>query len=558
MTRVFTLINTLLFCFTLVCQGQQFETNQPVIDQENERIGRSSVVAIDPANYVSIPEGSKLYETYRIASPFGLHITYSQIIQQKEVLYAGAKLHIKNNGSYTVQDFLCRIQPSGANLYDYWLPTPTALIAVSETIDNDPIYPKQLFKDASGNILASYELSKHIRKDTTLFTKVFAVNPINSADTSYGGRFIDNNDISNTTLEAEMRWVKNTVPFENDSFVLESQFLRFRNISSPLDEPYYIYQDSVSLDRQDDHFEYLNVFYHINQVGTYVNNLGFDILTKKLEVDVHAYGGADNSGYTAKHHTLQFGDGGVDDAEDGEVVIHEFTHSLSEIASPNNTIGTQREAMEEGSCDYFAKSYSRTYNDNTPNQIFSWDGHNPFWSGFGINTKRIYPNDLKGYKDGDRDIWSSALMCLHDSIGREATDSLLLEHFFYQFGNATMPEMARVILQIDSSDFGRKNYSRVKGCFVEAEFIKWTVSTDKKAIPFPYKVLDQEGFARGIGDLTIPLPTVANYMVYNALGEQVSSGESALISLRSVDYSSGLYVIRILINETTYSLKILR
>jgi hypothetical protein len=104
----------------------------------------------------------------------------------------------------------------------------------------------------------------------------------------------------------------------------------------------YSFIDSISVDRESGTFEYLNVFYHINTIGEYVNKLGYDMITDTLVVDVHAFGGQDNSGYLPSNHSLQFGEGGIDDAEDGEVVVHEFVHSLSELASPDNTIGVKK------------------------------------------------------------------------------------------------------------------------------------------------------------------------------------------------------------------------
>lgn len=509
-------------------------------------------------NYIDFPAGTELIETYRIASPHGVHITYGQYVDGKEVVTAGAKLHLRNNGTFSVQNYMVHLPPLGSNGLDKWYPSSTHLIPVYETFIHNDIRPKIYYSDVSGHIWLEKELHKFNRKDTTLFTKVFMVNPINSANTVYGGFFIDNKDSSNSKLDSQIFWVQNAVQFENDTFFLASEFLSFANISLPFDNDFTITTDSFSVNRLDDRFEYLNVFYHINEVGNYVNKLGYDALTIPLKVDVHAFSGVDNSAYSPEFHSLQFGDGGVDDAEDGEVVIHEFTHSLSEIASPNNTIGNERQAMEEGTCDYFAKAYSRTYNDYTANKIFTWDAHNIFWNGFNTNTNRAYPSSLKGNKDGDRDIWSSALMCIHDSIGREATDSLVLEHLFYQRANATMAQMAKLIVQIDSSEFDKRYYKKVKGCFVEADFLKWNVSIAPKNIPSPLVVLNQQGFIAGNETLQINLPKQASYIIYNTLGQVILSDTQSKIMLQPQDFPKGYYVIQINIKGINYSQRIIR
>ena len=59
---------------------------------------------------------------------------------------------------------------------------------------------------------------------------------------------------------------------------------------------------------------------------------------------------------------LLFGEGGVDDAEDADVIIHEYAHAISYAASPETNSGTERRGLDEGLGDYFAAIYSYQYN----------------------------------------------------------------------------------------------------------------------------------------------------------------------------------------------------
>jgi hypothetical protein len=505
----------------------------------------------------NIPEGSFLVESHRIFSPHAKHYTYDQYIKGTRILHSGLKIHVRADESVSVTNYLVDDDSYlPTNFSDQAIFTDGHIVEVRPIQSYDGGYPIIRYYDSANQLIFEKDLIKYDKKDTSIYVKVFSVNPINSANVSYGGNFSDNNDLSNSSLENEMSWYKVPAKFYLDTFLLESEFLYFDDLSAPIDTFYYAINDSISDNRESGVFEYLNVYKHLNTIGEYVNYLGYDVITDTLVVDVHAFGGLDNSGYTPSEHSLQFGEGGIDDAEDGEVVVHEFVHSLSELASPNNTVGTERQAMEEGSCDYFSKAYSRTYNDNTPNKIFTWDG-NQTWDGFPINSNRLYPIDLVNSKDGDRDIWSSALMCIHDKIGRLSTDSILLEHFFYQAPNTSMEQMARVILSIDSADFNMRYHSSIYDCFVDAGFV--VKDTDTNQIDsLNFKVLNQQGFIHGEFPLEIMLPRGSTYIIFDMLGKQIADERKGSVLIQPSELNQGMYVIRISFNSELISIKILR
>jgi hypothetical protein len=505
----------------------------------------------------NIPESSFLVESHRISSPYAKHYTFDQYIKGTRILYSGLKIHVRADESVSVTNYLVDdVSYMPTNFSDQAIFIDCHIVEVRPIQSHVSGYPVIRYYDAFNQLIFEKDLIKYVKKDTSVYVKVFSVNPINSANVSYGGNFSDNNDLSNSSLENEMSWYKVQAKFDLDTFLLESEFLYFEDLSAPIDTFYYTTNDSISDNRESGVFEYLNVYKHLNTIGEYVNSLGYDVITDTLIVDVHAFGGQDNSGYTPSEHSLQFGEGGIDDAEDGEVVVHEFVHSLSELASPNNTVGTERQAMEEGSCDYFSKAYSRTYNDNTPNKIFTWDG-NQTWDGFPINSNRLYPIDLVDSKDGDRDIWSSALMCVHDKIGRLPTDSILLEHFFYQAPNTTMDQMARVILSIDSADFDMRYHSSIFDCFVDAGFIIKNKDTNQTS-SFDLKVLNQQGFIHGETPLEIRLPESSSHIIFDMLGKQITDERKGGVLIQPSELKHGMYVIRISIDSELISIKILR
>jgi len=149
-----------------------------------------------------------------------------------------------------------------------------------------------------------------------------------------------------------------------------------------------------------------------------------------LYFDPSGVNGDDNSYYTVG--TLTFGEGGVDDAEDADVVLHEMGHGIHDWITGGHSSSST--GLGEGNGDYWAVSYSRSLNQWTSadaafNWVFSWDGHNEWWGGRVTNYTRTYPQtgatntEIHTYGQ----IWATALMKIFDVIGRTKMDRAFLE-----------------------------------------------------------------------------------------------------------------------------------
>ena len=113
-----------------------------------------------------------------------------------------------------------------------------------------------------------------------------------------------------------------------------------------------------------------------------------------MQVDPSGFNGADNSHYLSGSGRLAFGEGGVDDAEDADVIIHELGHGLHDWVTDGGL--SQVNGLSEGTGDYAAGSYSRAIGFWSPSDAayswtFNWDGHNPFWDGRILNYSASYP-----------------------------------------------------------------------------------------------------------------------------------------------------------------------
>ena len=135
-------------------------------------------------------------------------------------------------------------------------------------------------------------------------------------------------------------------------------------------------------------FEDVNVYYHITAFQNYMQSIGvFGANQRVQELDAHGLSGADNSHYVLSTMQIAYGDGGVDDAEDADVVVHEYGHAIQHDIVPSWG-GGDAGRMGEGFGDYLAWTWSMQQSTFGDDKIFNWDGHNSFWRDAWPSTRR--------------------------------------------------------------------------------------------------------------------------------------------------------------------------
>jgi uncharacterized membrane protein YkoI len=160
--------------------------------------------------------------------------------------------------------------------------------------------------------------------------------------------------------------------------------------------------------RSNSRFEALMVYFQINRSQAYIQSLGFsnsnpspngiDDRVQRATADAFK---RDNSFYSPATGAIVYGSGGVDDAEDADVILHEYGHALQDSSSPafGHSLGFQPGALAEGSSDYWAAAMSslvhRAANEDDV-CIFDWDA-----TTYGRSFPRV-PPERSGRKCGRR------------------------------------------------------------------------------------------------------------------------------------------------------------
>lgn len=266
---------------------------------------------------------------------------------------------------------------------------------------------------------------------------VFLSDPLSATAVPYAGAYVDNNDATNASLDAA-RALVNLPEIENlaGTYKLKSSFVEIKNLENPNKGLFTQANGNFQFNRNQDGFEAANVFYHTDNSLRYINQtLGVNCIQNVdnshagvLWYDPSGENGADNSHYS--NGVLVFGEGCVDDGEDGDVIWHELGHGLHDWLTGGSL--SQVNGLSEGCGDYWAQSHSRALNQWTPAQpayhwMFNWDGHNACWGGRTTNYAGLYPGDLVNQVHTDGQIWATVNMKIWDEIGRIKMDRAFLE-----------------------------------------------------------------------------------------------------------------------------------
>jgi hypothetical protein len=449
-----------------------------------------------------------------------------------------------------------------------FFPSESGLIAaIMIQLGDKESYAHEYIIDSNGGILFARDLNVYFSsgKDSLVKAGVFLPNPIISAGVSYGYPYLDSNDEDIAELNAEIKEVEMLVTFVSDTFFLESPYVKITEHSSPSTTPAFSTIPEFNFTRSKTEFEDVNVYYHLNFYQHYIRSLGFENLASyQINVDAHAHNGADQSSFSPffTPHRLNFGTGGVDDGEDAHVVIHEYAHAISESAAPSTNSGNERQALDEGLADYFAVSYSKSLNPHDWQKVFSWDGHNPFWTGRSAAVNKKYPQDLTFSIHANGEIWSSTLMQIQKEIGREVADRLMLQSLYSYSANMTMSAAAQLLIQADELLYNGVHRNTLCYFLNERGLFNCFVNVEKQA-KHQFKIINSNAFASGKGNATITFPENSDYIlsVFEFNGktiQKIKINNSSFYELSPQNLESGMYLFIIENTQTSYRFKLVK
>ena len=253
----------------------------------------------------------------------------------------------------------------------------------------------------------------------------------------------------------------------------------YATIYSETGNPAYSPTNTFAYTRHQDEFEQVMAYYWITEAQKYIHSLGFGVTRRAIDnqpqrIRINQLG-ADNS-FETDHPTLEvrFGKGGVDDAEDAEVILHEYGHAIH--SSQNFSFASEEAgAISEGFGDYWAVTVSDVVSKalGVPEReplpcVADWDSTS-YTSGPVHCLRRVdlnlhYPADLNGEVHHDGQIWSRALWDIRNALGNRKADTIILQGSF-DFPGTSMPALATSTVNAAQSLYGNSAANAVRTAF---------------------------------------------------------------------------------------------
>ncbi len=239
--------------------------------------------------------------------------------------------------------------------------------------------------------------------------------------------------------------------------------------------------------RDQDGFEQIMAYFWVTEAQKYLQALGFGselpgVNNRPQQIRVGQYG-QDNSFQTDKQDLLRFGKGGVDDAEDGEVIVHEYGHAVQAAQVPGFGSNLEAGSIGEAFGDYLALTVadavarangapirtplpclmdwdSTSYTTSVPHCIRRTD------------TTKHYPESVVGEVHADGEIWSRALWDIRQALGARTADRIIVNAQFRFTPDVSFTAAAQATVDTALAMYGAATAGPVRTAFVNRGFLK--------------------------------------------------------------------------------------
>jgi zinc metalloprotease ZmpB len=306
---------------------------------------------------------------------------------------------------------------------------------------------------------------------TTGVGQVFMVNPVQSSGNQ---NLADDRDSATAVPAAQYA----LVPLRNldGSGTLTGRWVNVRaetGTPARADDGRFVY------DRHSDQFEQVMAYFWVNQAQEYLQSLGFGstlpaVNAESQDVRTNQWG-QDNSFSWDKHDLIKLGKGGVDDAEDGEVIVHEYGHAVHDAQVSGFGSSLEAGSIGEAWGDYLAVTVGLAaaaqygWPVNAPQPcVADWDSVSYTSTAphclRRVDTNKTYADRI-GEVHADGEIWSRALWDIRTALGATTADRIIVDAQFRFAPDTSFHDAAVATIATAQSMAGTAAANTVRAAF---------------------------------------------------------------------------------------------
>ena len=208
---------------------------------------------------------------------------------------------------------------------------------------------------------------------------------------------------------------------------------------------------NFDFDRSLDGFSETMGYYYLDYAQRYIQSLDFFTVNNRQQVfSVDRYK-KDNSFYQPSTKNITYGTGGVDDAEDADVVWHEYGHAILDNQVPGYGTALEVDSIGEGFGDYWAGTLGAQLSEGFQDAcIAEWDATS--YSSTAppclrrLDGTKHYPESVVGEVHDDGEMWSAALWQIRGALGATKTDTVILQHHFLLTADTSFNQAADALV----------------------------------------------------------------------------------------------------------------
>ena len=239
--------------------------------------------------------------------------------------------------------------------------------------------------------------------------------------------------------------------------------------------------------RDQDGFEQVMAYFWVTEAQLYLQSLGFGselpaVNKRQQPLKVSQYG-QDNSYQRDKPDYIRLGKGGVDDAEDGEVIVHEYGHAVQAAQVPGFGSSLEAGSIGEGFGDYLALTVAESVARANGAPVLTPLPCLMDWDSVSYTTTtphcirrtdigKHYPEDVESEVHADGEIWSRALWDIRLALGARPADRVIVNAQFRFAPDTSFAAAAQATVDTAQAMYGATTAAQVRTAFVNRGMLR--------------------------------------------------------------------------------------